>query len=115
MVDLFAVSQRIPTYYSVFLACLKLICNILSIYQRTSLISHTWCYTSWCDRALRDQCNIKSNKISSVDRHQSFLCFLVNHAAPLISESALFDKKIYSDTEIQYNLEILAYDVPHNI
>ena len=44
MLDLFAVSQCIPTYYSVFVACLKLIRNVLSVYQRTCLISHTSAY-----------------------------------------------------------------------
>ena len=52
MLDLFAVSQRIPTYYSVFVACLKLICNVLSVYQRTCLISHTSAYVGAIRRSV---------------------------------------------------------------
>ena len=42
--DLFAVLQRIPTYSSVFVTCLKLISNVFSVHQRTCLISHTSAY-----------------------------------------------------------------------
>ena len=52
MLDLFAVSQRIPTYYSVFVACLKLIRNVLSVYQRTWLISHTSAYVGAIRRSV---------------------------------------------------------------
>ena len=52
MLDLFAVSQRIPTYYSVFVACLKLICNVLSVYHSTCLISHTSAYVAAIRRSV---------------------------------------------------------------
>ena len=42
--DLFAVWQRIPTYSSVFVTCLKLISDVFSVAQRTCLISHTSAY-----------------------------------------------------------------------
>ena len=42
--DLFTVWQRIPTYSSVFVTCLKLISNVFSVHQRTCLISHRSAY-----------------------------------------------------------------------
>ena len=41
---LFVVCQRIPTYYSVFVTCLKRMSNEFSVHQRTCLISHTSAY-----------------------------------------------------------------------
>ena len=37
MLELLAVCQRIPTYYSVFVTCLKLIPNVLSVCQHRVL------------------------------------------------------------------------------
>ena len=56
MLDHLAVCQRIPPYYSVFVTCLKLISNVLSVYQRTCLIFHTSAYVGAirrCERAFR--------------------------------------------------------------
>ena len=44
MLDLLAVCQRVPPYYSVFVTRLKLISNVLSVYQCTCWIFHTSAY-----------------------------------------------------------------------
>ena len=44
MLDLLAVCQRMLPYYSVLVTCLKLISNVLSVYQRNCLIFHTSAY-----------------------------------------------------------------------
>ena len=52
MLDLLAVSQRIPPYYSVFVTCLKLISNVLGVYQRTCIIFHTSAYVGAIRRSV---------------------------------------------------------------
>ena len=52
MLDLLAVCQRIPPYYSVFVTCLKLISNVLSVYQRTGWIFHTSAYVGAIRRSV---------------------------------------------------------------
>ena len=44
MLDLLVVCQRITPYYSVFVTCLKLNSNVLSVYQRTCRIFHMSAY-----------------------------------------------------------------------
>ena len=57
MLDLLAVCQRIPPYYSVFVTCLKLISKhtqrIPTYLLNFSYVGIRWCYTSKCDRALK--------------------------------------------------------------
>ena len=52
MLDLLAVCQRIPPYYSVLVTCLKPISNVLSVYQRTSWILHTSAYVGAIRRSV---------------------------------------------------------------
>ena len=52
MLGLLAVCQRISTYCSVFVTCLKRISNVLSIYQRTCEISHTSAYVGAIRRSV---------------------------------------------------------------
>ena len=52
MLDLLAVCQRIPPYYSVFVTYLKLISNVLSVYQRTCLFFHTSAYAGAIRRSV---------------------------------------------------------------
>ena len=52
MLDLLAVCQRIPSCYSVLVTCLKLISNVLSVYQRTCLIFHTSAYVGAIRRSV---------------------------------------------------------------
>ena len=52
MLDILAVCQRIPPYYSVFVTCLKLISNVLSVYQRTCQIFHTSAYVGAIRRSV---------------------------------------------------------------
>ena len=52
MLDLLAVCQRIPPYYSVLVTCLKLISNVLSVYQRTCCIFHTSAYVGAIRRSV---------------------------------------------------------------
>ena len=52
MLDLLAVCQRIPPYYSVFVTYLKLISNVLSVCQRTCRIFHTSAYVGAIRRSV---------------------------------------------------------------
>ena len=52
MLDLLAVCQRIPPYYSVLVTCLKLISNVLGVYQRTCGIFHTSAYVGAIRRSV---------------------------------------------------------------
>ena len=60
MLDLFAVCQRIPAYYSVFVTCLKLISNVLSVYQRTCYFFHTSAYVGAKRRSVTGPLNDKN-------------------------------------------------------
>ena len=53
MLDLLAVCQRIPPYYSVLVTCLKLISNVLSVYQRTCCFFHTPAYVGAIRRSVK--------------------------------------------------------------
>ena len=50
--DLLAVCQRMPPYYSVFVMCLKLLSDVLSVYQRTCWIVHTSAYVGAIRRSV---------------------------------------------------------------
>ena len=52
MLDLLVICQRIKSYYSVFVTCLKLISNVLNVYQRTCRIFHTSAYVSAIRRSV---------------------------------------------------------------
>ena len=52
MLDLLAVCQRVPPYYSVFVTRLKLISNVLSVYQCTCWIFHTSAYVGAIRRSV---------------------------------------------------------------
>ena len=75
MLDLLVVCQRIPPYYSVFVTCLKLISNVLSVYQRTYLIFHTSAYVGAIRRSVTgplkaqtDKCIPGTKKVSEYDQ-----------------------------------------------
>ena len=52
MLDLLVVCQRIKPYYSVFVTCLKLISNVLSVYRHTCRIFHTSAYVGAIRRSV---------------------------------------------------------------
>ena len=52
MLDLLVVCQHIPPYYSLFVTCLKLISNVLSVYQSKCRIFHTMAYTGAIRRSV---------------------------------------------------------------
>ena len=52
MLDLLAVCQLIPPYYSVLVTCLKLMSSVLSVYQRTCRIFHTSAYVGAIRRSV---------------------------------------------------------------
>ena len=52
MLDLLVVCQLIPPYYNVFVTCLKLISNLLSVYQHTCSIVHTSAYVGAIRRSV---------------------------------------------------------------
>ena len=71
MLDLLAVCQRISTYCSVFVTCLKRITNVLSIYQRTCEISHTSAYVGAIRRSVTGPLDPKTNLIMLLYRFPS--------------------------------------------
>ena len=82
MLDLLAVCQRIPPYYSVLVTRLKLISNVLSVYQRTCRIFHTSAYVGAIRRSVRGPLRIHYSTVVYVDirpRGPAF-CASLKHA-----------------------------------